>query len=173
LSHKSENRIHSSSLTLKLLRASNITIDPSPFLRFIAGSFQCLANWKRHDGTCPYSRLSDKCFINSTPRKSGSRKLSSWTTSGRGAFGAKRSLVGQEESCGVILGLIVHIVEGYDTHRGDRLRTNIVIDEELIREAQKLTALPTKKAVVDEALRTLIRLKKQQARLADRATSCQ
>ena len=42
------------------------------------------------------------------------------------------------------------------------MRTNIVIDEVLIKEAQKLTALPTKKAVVDEALRTLIRLKKQE-----------
>ncbi len=46
------------------------------------------------------------------------------------------------------------------------MRTNIVIDEELIQEAQKLTALPTKKAVVDEALRTLIRLKKQQTILS-------
>jgi len=42
------------------------------------------------------------------------------------------------------------------------LRTNIVIDEKLIQTAQKLTGLPTKKAVVDEALRTLIRLKKQE-----------
>ena len=42
------------------------------------------------------------------------------------------------------------------------MRTNIVIDEDLIDEARRLTALPTKKAVVDEALRTLIRLKKQE-----------
>jgi Arc/MetJ family transcription regulator len=42
------------------------------------------------------------------------------------------------------------------------LSTNIVIDENLIQTAQKLTGLPTKKAVVDEALRTLIRLKKQE-----------
>lgn len=42
------------------------------------------------------------------------------------------------------------------------MRTNIVLDEDLVREAQELTALPTKKAVVDEALRTLIRLKKQE-----------
>jgi len=65
-----------------------------------------------------------------------------------------------------IPGLIVHIIGEYHTHRGDPLRTNIVLDEELVREAQKLTALPTKKAVVDEALRTLIRLKKQQAILS-------
>jgi Arc/MetJ family transcription regulator len=42
------------------------------------------------------------------------------------------------------------------------MRTNIVIDEALIREAQKVSALSTKKAVVHEALRTLIRLKKQE-----------
>ena len=46
------------------------------------------------------------------------------------------------------------------------MRTNIVLDEDLVREAQKLTALPTKKAVVDEALRTLIRLKKQETILS-------
>jgi Arc/MetJ family transcription regulator len=46
------------------------------------------------------------------------------------------------------------------------LRTNIVLDDDLITEAQKLTSLPTKKAVVDEALRTLIRLKKQEAILS-------
>jgi len=42
------------------------------------------------------------------------------------------------------------------------MRTNIVIDETLIRKAQKVSALSTKRAVVDEALRTLIRLKKQE-----------
>jgi Arc/MetJ family transcription regulator len=42
------------------------------------------------------------------------------------------------------------------------MRTNIVIDEKLIEQARRLAALPTKKAVVDEALRTLIRLKKQE-----------
>ncbi len=46
------------------------------------------------------------------------------------------------------------------------MRTNIVLDEKLIREAPKLTALPTKKAVVDEALRALIRLKKQETMLS-------
>ena len=63
-------------------------------------------------------------------------------------------------------GLIVRINGRHHTHRSDPLRTNIVLDEELVREAQKLTALPTMKAVVDEALRTLIRLKKRQAILS-------
>ena len=42
------------------------------------------------------------------------------------------------------------------------MRTNIVLDDDLLNEAQKLTALPTKKAVVDEALKALIRIKKQE-----------
>jgi len=46
------------------------------------------------------------------------------------------------------------------------MRTNIVIEEKLIEQARRLTSLPTKKAVVDEALRTLIRLKKQEKVLA-------
>ena len=43
------------------------------------------------------------------------------------------------------------------------MRTNIVIDEQLIKEAKRISALPTKRAVVEEGLRTLIRLKKQQS----------
>jgi Arc/MetJ family transcription regulator len=42
------------------------------------------------------------------------------------------------------------------------MRTSIVLDEELIKQARKLTDLSTKKAIVDEALRTLIRVKKQE-----------
>lgn len=41
------------------------------------------------------------------------------------------------------------------------MRTNIVIDDELMREALETTGLPTKKAVVEEGLRLLIRLHKQ------------
>jgi Arc/MetJ family transcription regulator len=42
------------------------------------------------------------------------------------------------------------------------MRTNIVIDESLIKEARRLTSLSTKKAIVEEALRTLIRVKNQE-----------
>ncbi|MGC2523345.1 MAG: type II toxin-antitoxin system VapB family antitoxin [Stellaceae bacterium] len=41
------------------------------------------------------------------------------------------------------------------------MRTNIEIDDELIREALRLTGLKTKCAVVEEGLQTLIRLKRQ------------
>ncbi len=42
------------------------------------------------------------------------------------------------------------------------MRTNIEIDDELMTEALNTTGLPTKKAVVEEGLRTLVRLKKQE-----------
>lgn len=41
------------------------------------------------------------------------------------------------------------------------MRTNVVIDETLMAEAMRTTGLTTKKAVIDEALRTLVRLKAQ------------
>ncbi len=41
------------------------------------------------------------------------------------------------------------------------MRTNLVIDDALMAEALRVTGLPTKKAVVEEALRTLLRLKAQ------------
>jgi Arc/MetJ family transcription regulator len=41
------------------------------------------------------------------------------------------------------------------------MRTNIVIDDQLMRDTLRLTGLKTKREAVDEALRTLIRLKRQ------------
>jgi Arc/MetJ family transcription regulator len=41
-------------------------------------------------------------------------------------------------------------------------RTNIVLDEELLAEAMQRTGIKTKRGVVEEALRTLIRLKRQE-----------
>lgn len=43
------------------------------------------------------------------------------------------------------------------------MRTNIVIDEDLIQEAMRLTGLSTKRAVVERALETLVRLAGQRA----------
>jgi len=42
------------------------------------------------------------------------------------------------------------------------MRTNIVINDNLIDEALKLTNLKTKKAVVEEGLKLLVQLKKQE-----------
>jgi len=41
------------------------------------------------------------------------------------------------------------------------MRTNIVLDEALVEKAQELTGIKTKRAIVDEALRMLIRLHEQ------------
>jgi Arc/MetJ family transcription regulator len=41
------------------------------------------------------------------------------------------------------------------------MRTNIVIDDKLMRDALRATGLKTKREAVDEALRTLLRLRKQ------------
>ena len=42
------------------------------------------------------------------------------------------------------------------------MRTNVVIDDKLMAEALESTGLSTKKAVIEEALRTLVRLRKQE-----------
>jgi Arc/MetJ family transcription regulator len=41
------------------------------------------------------------------------------------------------------------------------MRTNIVIDDQLMRDTLRATGLKTKREAVDEALRTLLRLKRQ------------
>jgi Arc/MetJ family transcription regulator len=41
------------------------------------------------------------------------------------------------------------------------MRTNIVLDAELVRRAQELTGIKTKRKLIDEALRTMIRLNEQ------------
>jgi Arc/MetJ family transcription regulator len=43
------------------------------------------------------------------------------------------------------------------------MRTNIEIDDALIAEAQKLSGQPTKKATVEEALRLMVKLRRQHA----------
>jgi len=42
------------------------------------------------------------------------------------------------------------------------IRTNVVLDDELVREAMKLTGIKTKRGVLAEALRTLVELRKQE-----------
>ncbi len=43
------------------------------------------------------------------------------------------------------------------------MRTNIILDNRLVSEAQKLTGISTKKGIVEEGLKVLIRLRKQEA----------
>ena len=42
------------------------------------------------------------------------------------------------------------------------MRTNIVIDEDLIKEAMELSNIKTKKAVVEFGLKLLVQIKKQE-----------
>jgi Arc/MetJ family transcription regulator len=42
------------------------------------------------------------------------------------------------------------------------MRTNIVLDDELVKKAQELTGIKTKRGVLHEALRTLVRLLSQE-----------
>lgn len=41
------------------------------------------------------------------------------------------------------------------------MRTNVVLDQALIDQAKRLTGIQTTRAVIDEALRTLIQLREQ------------
>jgi Arc/MetJ family transcription regulator len=41
------------------------------------------------------------------------------------------------------------------------MRTTIVLDDDLVKRAQQLTGIRTKREVIDAALRTLVRLQEQ------------
>ncbi len=45
--------------------------------------------------------------------------------------------------------------------RRDDMRTNIIIEDDLMKKAQNLTGLKTKKATIEEALKLLIAIKQQ------------
>lgn len=47
------------------------------------------------------------------------------------------------------------------THRVAKMRTNVEIDDALMAEAKEALGLKTKKAVIEEALRQLIQVKRQ------------
>jgi Arc/MetJ family transcription regulator len=47
------------------------------------------------------------------------------------------------------------------------MRTNIDIDDALLKEAMEVTALSTKKAVVEEGLRKLVTIHRQRKALAE------
>ncbi len=49
------------------------------------------------------------------------------------------------------------------------MRTNIELDEELLAEAMAVTGLPTKKATVEEGLRTLVRRHRAKAAIRNLA----
>lgn len=54
-------------------------------------------------------------------------------------------------------------IEGQSVHSEVTMRTNIVIDDQLMEEALKATGLTTKKEAVEQGLKLLVRQNKQQA----------
>ena len=46
------------------------------------------------------------------------------------------------------------------------MRTNIVLDDDLVEEAFRLTGLQTKRELVEEALRTLVQVRRRRSLLA-------
>jgi len=50
----------------------------------------------------------------------------------------------------------------YYIYGGNTMRTNIIIDDELMHEAMTLSQLKTKKAVVETGLKLLVQIKKQE-----------
>jgi Arc/MetJ family transcription regulator len=53
-------------------------------------------------------------------------------------------------------------LESYTFLEGDVMRTNIEIDDNLMSDALKATGLKTKKEAVEQGLKVLIKLKKQE-----------
>jgi Arc/MetJ family transcription regulator len=56
------------------------------------------------------------------------------------------------------------MIPASSTHRRDLqdMRTNIVIDDELIAEAMKLSGARTKREAVEDSLRLMVQLKRQE-----------
>ena len=48
-----------------------------------------------------------------------------------------------------------------DTHRRCRMRTNVVIDDKLMKSAQEAAGLKTKKETIEEGLKLLVQLRRQ------------
>ncbi|MEA1933354.1 MAG: type II toxin-antitoxin system VapB family antitoxin [Thermodesulfobacteriota bacterium] len=51
----------------------------------------------------------------------------------------------------------------YTLFKEAKMRTNIVVDDNLMAEALKLSNIKTKRGVVDKALKLLVQVKKQEA----------
>lgn len=56
---------------------------------------------------------------------------------------------------------VVCMIDLDHTHEGPDMRTNIEIDDDLMKDALAVTGLKTKREVVELGLRTLVRLEKQ------------
>jgi Arc/MetJ family transcription regulator len=53
----------------------------------------------------------------------------------------------------------------YPEDSEEHMRTNVVLDDELIDEAKRLTGIKSKRALIDEALRVLIQTRRRKSLL--------
>jgi Arc/MetJ family transcription regulator len=52
---------------------------------------------------------------------------------------------------------------GNDTHRRQEMRTNVVVDDNLMASALKASGLKTKKGAIEEGLKLLVQIQSQKA----------
>jgi len=88
--------------------------------------------------------------------------MSRAVSDGWSADGAPGTLMDRRSS-----GTLGEVYKGWGTcARAGLMRTKIVLDDELVPEAMRRTGIKTKRAVVEEALKTLIGLTRQEQILA-------
>jgi Arc/MetJ family transcription regulator len=54
------------------------------------------------------------------------------------------------------------IIGSIDTHRGWHVRTNVVINDDLMESALKTSGIKTKKEAIEEGLKLLVQMKNQE-----------
>jgi Arc/MetJ family transcription regulator len=55
------------------------------------------------------------------------------------------------------------IIGDIDTHRGWRMRTNVVINDDLMESALRASGIKTKKEAIEEGLKLLVQMKSQES----------
>lgn len=58
--------------------------------------------------------------------------------------------------------LCINLIYIHKSNNDAVMRTNVVIDDDLMNEAMEISRLKTKKAAVEEGLKLLVRFKKQE-----------
>jgi Arc/MetJ family transcription regulator len=72
------------------------------------------------------------------------------------------SSLNEEEKIIFLKGLRMCIMKDMNTHRRLLVRTNVVIDDDLMEAALKASGTKTKKAAIEQGLKLLVRLKGQE-----------
>jgi Arc/MetJ family transcription regulator len=74
----------------------------------------------------------------------------------------KLSNLNEEEKITLLKGLRMCIMENMNTHRRRLVRTNVVIDDDLMESALRASGTKTKKAAIEQGLKLLVKLKSQE-----------